>query len=693
VKFRVSERATYFSKCSFADLIGALTVFTTQAVICFANFKRLMPTSAGWYLTWAEEASRRIVYKDFFFPFPPGALFFEGVIPTKFSQSFAMQETWNIFTWLGLSLAIYALARLFSSVPISIVASTIGLVSYICTPGKIIAGYYETMLAFLIIGLVSIIYGFRLERSRLILVGIFAVSMSTLVKQTAWGPAFFILMFTSIYLWRQESQQKLFRLFLLFATAPWLVVTAWNLRVGNFISMWSALLSGGGKGSNKFGFVTTFLGGLTPVTPRWPFLVLFVSLILTLILDLRSNFRRISLSALISYCFLSLLMDENFSLSGTSRVQNFFFWIGLLTIGYCILRWLKQLQSIPLAQNQSLIVDHWDIWLVSFLVLLMLICGFLVQPAKDTQDVFSLDFQLWFRQAGEHLMTSMSGFFILSILLLILLYNARDFLIRPPTLLSRLTRLDILILLAFIVMQQLMNAFAGSPSVEMYLVSIVICLSVIGETLRTLIDRHGLLLFVSLSMPWVAFMVPIKLENPYSWMGNSEASLSAQRVTLDVGRAVDFQVETVRARVLQTIDTELKRSETFVQDKRVFFAIRNAGMAALFDVEPYPLKCVVLWWDVCPEPLAKMDRMNLAKNPPSRIVWTNESEPIYKANESVWLKGKVSSVSQIKLWIEEEVARGRYIKALDITYEPGNESARTVIYLRNFSEDSKLIQR
>ena len=376
-------------------------------------------------------------------------------------------------------------------------------------------------------------------------------------------------------------------------------------------------------------------------------------------------------------------MDENFSLSGASRVQNFFFWIGLLTIGYCILRWLKQLQSIPLEQNQSLIVDRWDNWFVSFLTLLMLICGFLVQPAKNTQDVFSLDFQLWFRQAGDHLMTSMSGFFLLSILLLTLLYNARDFLIRPDTLLSRLTRLDILILVAFIVMQQIMNAFAGSPSVEMYLVSIVICLSIIGETLRTLMDRHGLILFVSLSIPWVAFMVPIKLENPYSWMGNSEAPLSAQRITLDIGRAVDFQVETLRARVLQTIDTELKRSENLSKDKRVFFAVRNSGMASLFDVEPYPLKCVVLWWDVCPEALAKADQLNLVQNPPARIVWTNESEAVYEANETVWLGGRVSSVRQIQLWIENEVATGRYTKTLDITYEPGNESARTAIYLRN----------
>jgi hypothetical protein len=79
----------------------------------------------------------------------------------------------------------------------------------------------------------------------------------------------------------------------------------------------------------------------------------------------------------------------------------------------------------------------------------------------------------------------------------------------------------------------------------------------------------------------------------------------------------------------------------------------------MFDVEIYPTRCPVIWWDICPESSAIENFNQLKSSPPLVVVWTFESDNNIVSNENGWRTGK-STVSKIQTWLLREIGLGNY---------------------------------
>ena len=80
----------------------------------------------------------------------------------------------------------------------------------------------------------------------------------------------------------------------------------------------------------------------------------------------------------------------------------------------------------------------------------------------------------------------------------------------------------------------------------------------------------------------------------------------------------------------------------------------------MFDVEAYPIRCPILWWDICPESSAIESFDQLRSNPPQIVVWTFESQNTITSNENGWRDGTISATGQIQKWLLDEIGLGKY---------------------------------
>lgn len=622
------------------SLVSALVI--SQLVLIRLVIWRVIPTSSGWYMTWVDVARSRVPYRDFYVPFPPGALFFEGFLPNLFAKQFVYQDVLHSIYWISMAVALYSLIRYFAAPVESFVACAIALSVYFVQPGNIISGYYETMYMFLIAGLSLSLYSCRKKYKFLFLLAGMTLSISTTIKQTAWLPAGFLLVALCFELGPFRGLALKMRLhFLCGAIAPWLLVTVWNLQVGNFGEMWRALLSGGGKGSSDLTVIPLFLQSVIQGRELW---IVFLALSTYLLLRNRQE----ELSRKASWVVGTILMvwivsDVMFAGSAPNVGQaiQLVFAILLFAIG-ASRTWSDRTGTNSIKIPRIAVLSA----LLGLLVVILM-----ANVRQPVSGLLSINVPLWLFQGGQRLTYSLYALALCG-----LGYCVIHSLGRGDSLESRSRdfRLVIVVMLSL----QVLNSFAGTPTLETWLLVLPFGILMLRDLLAQLVDEKATAVIGGLLVLWLPALSAIQNAQPYDWLGIKSPPVVELRVRPKVSGLEEFRVSATKALFLEQLERFAKPS--VMRGTPTLVGVRNSGMASLIGLNVYPLNCVVLWWDVCPENLAQADFARIQRNPPKTVLWTFEDEPTINGNELAWRSGQKSAVRNIQDFLTKQMSEDRY---------------------------------
>lgn len=675
----VANSANLDTNILFKVVVGAiLTIILQLLLISQMLFKEIPPTS-GWYFAWADQISDRIMYKDYFVPFPPGSVFFEGVIPRIFHDVFAAQDLVHLVYWLIFSLAIYLIAVSYSSWLIAFTASALSLAVYQVQPGNIIAGYYETMLMFLGCSVLFLIHAYRRDQIFLYVTSGLCLGAASTIKQTVWLFVLIVVITIPIDLVRhgiKSSSARNRSSLILGISLPWIVITVWNLANNNFHEMWGALLSGGGKDStSSFTFVTIFLQSLTGLNNNF-FLVLIL-LIIILSYQKSENSALVTLGAMTAILvLLNTSADVIFGRGGVSNGQAmvYLFQVIVLILLAAHLK-ISKTEFGTEAPKFGL-----GIFVISSLPVIAVIVGLQIPRRSVAGPVLGVDFYTWFKDGGLYISNSLILFGHLGLILPFLLF----LILRPQNSFSALGKLgatDLIFVAAAQISVQIMNSFAGGPTIETWILTIPVGLILVHSLIEQWRPHISHPIFVGFVAIWLICLGPVEREKPYEWSGVTSSPLSVPRVKPDISGLGLFRIENYSAMKLELLSKEIKNLQ--LEETPVLYGLRNAGMATLFGTNSYPLHCTVLWWDVCPEDLAQKDEEKIKSNPPKAILWLFETQATVTANEATWRAGSSSAAGRIQKSIEEAITGGEYRIVCEFNENSLTPSVVTRLLVRN----------
>jgi hypothetical protein len=642
--------------------LGAL--IAVQALLIKMVLWRALPSSSGWYMAWARTASSHVPYRDFYVPFPPGALLFEGWLPNRFSSPFVGQDLVHGLLWIFLAVALYSVMRYFRGPSDAFVASTLALTAYFVQPGNIISGYYETMYGFLIAGIALILHSCRTRSNSLMFLGGIFIGLSTTIKQTAWLPALvvLILIFLGERLVVGLTRAPKF-LFFLGASIPWLVISIWNVWVGNFHTMWAALLTGGGKGVGQYTFVPMFLQSIVQYRELW---IVVLGLVGSHYASqtLGSHYR-LSVAAIGVVLAVWLVADVIFPTAGTTRGQ------GLLLLGTGIAIVWFYWSFCKVEANR---ISH---RYVAVCVLPALIGAFIASRMPSIggsgNGLLEIDLSKWLVEGGQRLTYSLYGLALVGLgAVLVRLFHLRSS--------STLERVGLLVVLSVILALQLFNSFAGSPTLETWLLILPFGVFALIDIFSEYLEGFGTVLCAVLIGIWTPALIQIQSTNPYDWLGMRAAPLDKSSSAPLIQGLHSFRLSSNRSILLSELDRAVRKAGG--KKAEVLYGVRNAGLSVVLETRTYPVKCIVSWWDVCPEDLANEDLRQIKKLPPRLVVWTFEDESVLSGNELAWRNGSKSAVREIQVFLDEEIKKGDYTVSLSFPENDDGSGPITKLLVR-----------
>jgi hypothetical protein len=265
---------------------------------------------------------------------------------------------------------------------------------------------------------------------------------------------------------------------------------------------------------------------------------------------------------------------------------------------------------------------------------------------------------------------------VLPLLVFLLIRAERGF-----NFLGRLRALDLSIVAVAQISVQVMNSFAGGPSIETWILTIPIGLILVYsliEEWKPQISQQMLIGFVAI---WLVCLVQVGRETPYEWSGISSSPLTASRSKPDIKHLELFRIESYNSMKIELLSREIKNLG--LENTPVLYGLRNAGMARLFGTESYSLHCPVLWWDVCPESIAVKDEAQIKENPPKAVVWLFETQEMITGNEAAWRAGSSSAAGRIQTSLQEDINRGVYEIVCEFNESPLNPGPVTRLLVRS----------
>lgn len=641
--------------------IIAITILLSSQVLMIAQvFKKFIPITDGWYLGIAEVAKTRLLYKDISFPFPPGTYFFEGVLPNFFNNPVVAEQIMHSAQWIVLSLSLYSIMRFVFSREVALVASVTALTFFFAQPGNIISGYFELMYMFYFLGWGLLLWGSSKHlKSRFLLLhlgSVFLVS-SLLIKQTAFLPVICSLVFFCLWI-RKTDRESFTRIVLLIAsgsTVPFLIVLIWSLRNGVFIAMLQNL-AGGGKNPGGLSLIVTFGSNVLPAVA--PLFILFsVCLLFSFCFEMNSVYKRIFLLSAIWILFfqfsgIDLLQKWNFA-----TISGFIFVGGVLTFANFVDKLLHHKHS---DLGTSRYTDGWIYLSYMFLAFSPMAAAamFLYNPAGSLAPNWSG----WFTQLGS---TVSANFVACGLISLIFIYCLKKFKLNLSFLKISLIRFDLFrnLLLISTVTFYIMNSFAGGVGVEVFAINIAFILGYILHVVSTHFPKKVfiscILIFI---VPWNIGASAFQIQNPYEWYGVKESPLNSDRQTSTVPRLSSFSLSSTSANDFDVLYKGVRDGQSLTSgtSTEVFFGSRNLGLASMFGVSIYPIRCPILWWDICPEASALESFDQIRADPPKVVVWTFESNDNIASNENGWRENRSSAVSKIQNWFLSEIGKDNY---------------------------------
>jgi hypothetical protein len=175
---------------------------------------------------------------------------------------------------------------------------------------------------------------------------------------------------------------------------------------------------------------------------------------------------------------------------------------------------------------------------------------------------------------------------------------------------------------------------------------------------------------------------------PYSWWGYQEPAFSLTRVQPTATYLRDFQLSPQSAafydnltEIFSYLRERLPSSATMVTFPNIPMAVNLSGF------EPLPMKCPVVWWDLCPDSYAleSLNQVRAAK--PDILVWAFPPWEAVRINEEAYRGGKRSILRKWLAWQREAVKDRQYttIGSVEMPGEPPITGWIVGVYARTHS--------
>lgn len=642
-------------KFKYEDFLYLVLLLLIQIFFIKVTFLKILPLVSGWFLQWGKLSLQSNVYSDFFFPFPPLGLFVLGILPWQFEDQLLAEQVISAIIWVLISAVTYLLLRKFFSSFTSFVAATLSLTAYLAYPTNITSGFLELAWLFALVSVYLLLVAKNTSHIFLFLSGA-TMAMSVLVKQTYLLPAFLVAI--SIMLYKQDNYyqfSKQFKSLLIWGggfAASIIVCCIFLSGQGSLIIAFEQIFSGGGKNPGGSPILMWGLGQLNPSEAAWP---IFILIIMGLIFQNNAGIgANIKVAILLIFGFSTAAMFGfyAFSTGSASNLLSQFIVIAPLIaslIGIIIQIRFTVRRSTPLMTIFGILIYSFT-FLLSLLVL-----------AKIQLMSLESDYEL-LAGMGHRFNNYLvySGVISLFLLLFAKLNNRNtEFSWNNSS-----NSFFVIFCLSFGVAAA--NLLSGGGGIPTYFLALGFGIGLLIRFLEQSLNIQALKAAVTITLiPALVLLNSIQILTPYDWFGLQESPLYSTRSFSEVPSLQSFELSEQTAEDYDFIYNSLKTiypGENFDNlNKEILFGSNISGLSeSVFELEPYPLVCPVIWWDVCLEQNSSIDLVTIKKNPPKVIVWNFAPEWVIAGHESAFRNGKASAIRNLENWITDQYEQGCY---------------------------------
>ena len=675
------------------DVLCLIAVLISQTILIYQEFGRYLPITDGWYVGLTRATKSAVLYKDVYFPFPPGTYFFEGYLPSLFKNPMFGEQVIHSISWMLLSLFFYLILRyIFPNLIAALVSVTV-LTIYFTQPGNIISGYFELMYLFFFAGMALLLWSTEGEK-RLQHVMLFAagscLALSVTVKQTALLPVLLVIFSYLKSNWKSRREVAQFNTVLIFGglCLPTMVVLTWAFQNHTLFEMFNSML-GGGKDVGGLSIVTTFGANVLPNIQMSSAVFLVALLVVIQFQPKHNKFRNLEI-AVIWCAFMQFSGFGLFDHWNQSPILGYLLIFSLFLITRIYVQRNLEIESVELEKS----ANPNSLFLTTLLLSLSAFIGIGVTQIDTDRGNLSPNLQTWL--TGFSASVS-SNLVICGTVSVVGLYVASKFgvtLFLNESEQVRMRSVSKFVLLSTIAFY-LMNSFAGGIGVEVFAINIALVLGMILYFVQT---RHGSYVLISLIMaflvPWTVAASVFHVSQPYSWFGITEMPLNTPRKTPKAPGLSSFSLSVKSANDFDLLYDGVVAGKQIVDkgNPPVLLGPRNSGLAIMFDLDTYPLKCQILWWDMCPEKIALEDYQRIRSSPPDLVIWTFEARDTITSNQSGWRRESDSAVGLIQAWLSERIGKGYYRVVSETGKQVGLSDSQqpiTRVLVHNPDEKSK----
>jgi hypothetical protein len=669
------------------DVLCLIAVLISQTILIYQEFGRYLPITDGWYVGLTRATKSAVLYKDVYFPFPPGTYFFEGYLPSLFKNPMFGEQVIHSISWMLLSLFFYLILRyIFPNIIAAVVSITV-LSIYFSQPGNIISGYFELMYLFFFAGAALLLWSTEGEKRlhhSLLFFGTLCLAISVTVKQTALLPVLLVIFYYLKLKWKLRKDVLPINFGLIFAGVciPCAVVLTWAIKNQTFFQMIQSML-GGGKDVGGLSVITTAGSNMLPNISVASALFLLAVFI---ILQLKNQGYVFNVATLIlSWCaFMQFSGFGPFDQWQQSPILGFY----LVASVFWLVHMVSQQHSDRLKTRPTESFDSNSLLVATLLLSMSAFLGICVTRLRGSSGNLSPNLQAWFSDLSALISNnlvicgavSVAGLYIatkFNITLFLKSYEQKRIKIASGFFLTST--------IAFYIM----NSFAGGIGVEVFAINIALVLGIFLYSVQTRHGNSALIAFVlAFLIPWTVSASVFHVNHPYSWFGITEKALNTPRKTPKAPGLSSFSLSVQSADDYDLLyDGVIAAGEIINKDRiSVLLGPRNIGLSSMFNLETYALHCPILWWDMCPEKYALGDYEQIQHSPPSLVIWSFEPQSTITSNENGWRRQSTSAVGMIQSWLSQKIGNG-YYRVLSETHKqvdvPDNQQVITRVLVHD----------
>jgi hypothetical protein len=622
-------------------------------LLSFSVFRFFSPT-LGWFSVLGEKMASGELYRTTFSPLPPLSIFLEGYIPTRFNQPLVADSIINSLFWLLFVYLLNECSRTLTNPRISFYVVLTFSYMYFSEPTDIVSGYFELVWIFICFTYIWSVKTIKNPTVKNVAItSIFSMSL-VLIKQNFLIVSLVCLIVVGYNLYKKSL--KNFYSLIVIASLPYATAAV-------ILFIYSSTIFKQLNGASKnpsLNFLTDNLFNWPIKTVGYASLTFFIACAMSI--SFNKTFHKIAITKIL---FLSGAVNALFNFMDRQGVANIssqlLLNLALINLEIIVIAFLFFIQPKKPSIKVSVLI----------LIPLIGIALNTLLPALGLDSSKSLP-------TSNSLLTYFEGFkvllsacllaFMISILISIFskeLQNSYFYLIRKspaPQNPKSPTELDCHLFILFISFSvAVANSLSGGLTIQsfslMYCLVFSILLSRETKPGKNLLDRA----FIGTATVTVLVLSLLQIHTvPYSWWGFKIDSLSKQSSSLaDIGlplfKATSAQKDFF-AKVQQTVSSEENKESS------IYFGPNIQGLKYVFDSLPtYEGRCIIIWWDVCPEELALEDLKNLKKDLPKYVLWNHFPSYVAQMHERSFRSGQdVSAVNQLDRWVTEQSLLGQY---------------------------------